>query len=169
MDKGAICRIKTSEWLGGFYSTYSVVPKRDGGFRLILDLRNLNGYLKVLRFHMLSPARGLQVVSRNQWFVTLDLREACFHVTVHPVHWQYLRFAFEGRAYEFMVLPFGLSLAPRTFTKCMDAVLASLTYRGLLILNYLDDWLICAPTRTQVLSDRRHAPDPHRRAGHYCK
>lgn len=69
-------------------------------------------------------------------------------------HWQYLLFAFEGRAYEFMVLPFGLSLAPRTFTKRMDAVLAPLTSRGLLSLNYLDDWLICAPTRTQVLSDR---------------
>ncbi|XP_045545924.1 uncharacterized protein [Salmo salar] len=36
----------------------------------------------------------------------------------------------------------------------MDAVLAPLTSRGLLILNYLDDWLICPSTRTQVLSDR---------------
>ncbi|KAK6300942.1 hypothetical protein J4Q44_G00290400 [Coregonus suidteri] len=99
-------------------------------------------------------ARVLQAVSRDQWFVTLDLRDAYFHVPVHPAHWQYLRFTFEGTAYEFMVLPFGLFLAPHTFTKCLYAVLAPLTSRGLLILNYLDNWLICAPTRTQVLSDR---------------
>ena len=103
---------------------------------------------------MLYPASVLKAVSRDQWFVTLDLRDAYFHVPVHPAHWQYLRFAFEGTAYEFMVLPFVLYLAPGTFTKCIDTVLAPLTSRGLLFLNYLDDWLICAPTRTQVLSDR---------------
>ncbi|KAJ8400138.1 hypothetical protein AAFF_G00398320 [Aldrovandia affinis] len=47
-------------------------------------------------------------------------------------------------AFEFKVLPFGLSLALRTFTKCMDAVLALLTAWGIQILNYLDDWLVCA-------------------------
>ncbi len=31
-----------------------------------------------------------------------------------------LRFAFGGKAYQYKVLPFGLALAPRTFTKCMD-------------------------------------------------
>ncbi|XP_045900565.1 uncharacterized protein LOC123968112 [Micropterus dolomieu] len=34
--------------------------------------------------------------------------------------------------------------APRTFTRCMDAVIAPMRQRGLRILNYLDDWLICA-------------------------
>jgi hypothetical protein len=86
---------------------------------------------------MLSPVRVLQAVSRDQWFVTLDLRDAYFHVPVHPANLRYLRFAFEGTAYEFIALPFCISLAPRTFTKCMDGALAPLTSPGLLILNYL--------------------------------
>jgi len=33
---------------------------------------------------------------------------------------------------------------PHTFSKCMDAALAPLRLQGILILNYIDDWLILA-------------------------
>ena len=59
-----------------------------------------------------------------------------------------------GQAYQYTVLPFGLSLAPRTFTKCMDAALAPLRLRGMRVLNYLDDWLIIAQSRSQLVEHR---------------
>ncbi|KAI2660631.1 ORF V: Enzymatic polyprotein [Labeo rohita] len=71
-----------------------------------------------------------------------------------PHHRRFLRFAFEGVAYQYTVLPFGLSLAPRTFTKCMDAALAPLRQRGIRILNYLDDWLVLAQSEEELLSHR---------------
>ena len=151
--KRAIRKLEPSEQLSGFYSRYFIVPKKDGGYRPILDLRMLNRCLKNLTFKMLSPARVLQAVSKGLWFTTLDLKDAYFHVPIHPSHWKYLRFAFEGEAYEYQVLPFGLSLAPRTFTKCMDAVLEPLSSRGVQVLNYLDDWLLCAASRTQAARD----------------
>ncbi len=49
-----------------------------------------------------------------------------------------------------MVLPFGLALAPRTFTKVMDAALAPLRLQDIRALNYLDDWLILAHSRELV-------------------
>ncbi|XP_056260073.1 uncharacterized protein LOC130186807 [Seriola aureovittata] len=66
---------------------------------------------------------------------------------------KYLRFFFQGNAYEYNVLPFGLSLSPRTFTKCMEAALTHLRRQGIHILNYLDDWLICSPTEHQAQLD----------------
>ena len=44
---------------------YFLVPKKDSGFHPILDLRQLNQFVKVLPFHMLRKAVVLQVVSEG--------------------------------------------------------------------------------------------------------
>ncbi|KAK7921774.1 hypothetical protein WMY93_008676 [Mugilogobius chulae] len=146
LSKRAIRPLNLWEVKQGFYSPYFLVPKRTGGFRPILDLRRLNRYLKVLPFHMLRLKVLFQAIRAGDWFTTVDLRDAYFHVPIDPAHRRYLRFAFNGMAYEYNVLPFGLSLSPRTFTKCMDAALSLLRRRGIRVLNYLDDWLVCAPS-----------------------
>lgn len=51
----------------------------------------------------------------------------------------FLKFTFDGVVYQNTVLPFGLALALRTVTKCVDAALSSLRQMGVHILNYLDD------------------------------
>ncbi len=51
-----------------------------------------------------------------------------------PYHRRFLRFAFKCMAYQYKVL----SLASRTFTRCMDAALSPLRQMGIHILNYLD-------------------------------
>ena len=57
LGKGAIEVIEPREQLDGFYSTYFLEPKKDGGIRPILDL-GLNQFLKVLPFQ-LCVADGL--------------------------------------------------------------------------------------------------------------
>ncbi|KAI2648413.1 ORF V: Enzymatic polyprotein [Labeo rohita] len=49
---------------------------------------------------------------------------------------------FIGRAYQLKVLPFGLALSPRIFTKLAEGALAPLWEQDIRILNHLDDWLI---------------------------
>ncbi|XP_057701544.1 uncharacterized protein LOC130921537 [Corythoichthys intestinalis] len=137
----------------GFYSTYFLVPKKTGGFRPVLDLRGLNRYLKVLPFRMLTVADVLRVVARGEWFTSVDLKDAYFHVPVAPRHRRFLRFAYRGRHWQFRVLPFGLSLSPRVFTRVVRAGLAPLQSVGMKILPYLDDWLLCAPSRAQAYGD----------------
>ncbi|KAI2657129.1 Transposon Ty3-G Gag-Pol polyprotein [Labeo rohita] len=109
-----------------FYSQYFIVPKKDGGLRPILDLRLLNRSVMRLKFKMLTVNQVLSQIRSEGWFVTIDLKDAYFHVSILPQHRKFLRFAFRGKAYQYRILPFGLALFPCTFTKCVDAALAPL-------------------------------------------
>lgn len=46
--------------------------------------------------------------------------------------------------YQYRVLHFDLSLSPSVFTQCVQVALEPLQWEGMLILPYLDDWLLCA-------------------------
>lgn len=48
----------------------------------------------------------------------------------------------------------GLSLAPRNFTKCMDAAVSPLKQKGARILNYFDDWLVLAQSEPELDTHR---------------
>ncbi len=138
LQKGAIEEVPQSEVERGFFSRYFLVPKRDGGLRPILDLRRLNFSIYKGKFKMLT-IKTIMSTKEGDWFVTIDLKDAYFHIQVVQRHRRFLRFGFGGKAYQYKVLPFGLALAPRTFTKCMDAALAPLRLQGIRVLNYLDD------------------------------
>ncbi|XP_067241145.1 uncharacterized protein [Chanodichthys erythropterus] len=154
LQKGAIERVPPPSKLSGFYSRYFIVPKKDGGLRPIIDLRVLNRSVQKLKFKMLTLKQIISQIRSEDWFVTIDLKDAYFHVSIHPSHRKFLRFAFGGEAYQYKVLPFGLSLSPRTFTKCVDAALAPLRLQGIRILNYIDDWLILAHSEQQAVQHR---------------
>ena len=147
LSKGAIREVEKDDHKAGFRSHYFLIPKRDGGLRPVLDLRGLNRYLRPLWCKMLTAPRVRQAINQGDWFATIDLKDAYFQIPIWRGHWRFLRFQSGDRTYEFMVLPFGISLAPRTFTRCMEAVLGPLRLRGLRVLNYLDDWLVCAQTQ----------------------
>ncbi len=154
LAKDAIEPVPPADMRSGFYSPYFIVPKKSGGLRPILDLRVLNRALHRLPFKMLTPKRIFGCVRPRDWFAAIDLKDAYFHVSILPHHRPFLRFAFEGRAYQYKVLPFGLSLSPRVFTKVAEAALVPLREQGVRILNYLDDWLILAQSQDQLCEHR---------------
>ncbi len=150
LQKQAIEVAHGPDQLNGFFSRYFLIPKKDGGIRPILDLRDLNVFLKRLPFHMLRVADVIRAVNRNDWFVTIDLRDAYYHIPIAAHHRRFLRFHVNGVTYQFRVLPFGLALAQRTFTKYVRVALEPLQRQGMLILPYLDDWLLCGQSQHQV-------------------
>ncbi|KAL0173474.1 hypothetical protein M9458_029442, partial [Cirrhinus mrigala] len=154
LRKEAIEVIPPHDRESGFYSRYFIVPKKDGGLRPILDLRLLNRSVMRLKFKMLTIKQVVSQIRSEDWFVTIDLKDAYFHVSILPQHRKFLRFAFRGEAYQYRGLPFGLALSPRTFTKCVDAALAPLRLQGIRILNYIDDWLILAQSEMVAVRHR---------------
>ncbi len=93
-------------------------------------------------------------IRSDDWFVMIDLKDACFHVSILPCHRKFLRFAFGGKVYQYLVIPFGLALSPRIFTKCVDAALVPLRLQGIRIMNYIDDWLILAQSHQLAVRHR---------------
>ncbi len=154
LAKDAIEPVPPADMRSGLFSPYFIVPKKGGGLRPILDLRVLNRALHKLPFKMLTQKRIFGCVRPLDWFAAIDLKDAYFHVSILPRHRPFLHFAFEGQAYQYKVLPFGLSLSPRVFTKVVEAALVPLREQGVRILNYLDDWLILAQSRKQLSAHR---------------
>ncbi len=76
-----------------------------------LDLRVLNDSVMQLKFKMLTVRQIVPQIRSEDWFVTIDLKDAYFHISILPYHRKFLRFAFGGRAYQYQVLPFGLAWA----------------------------------------------------------
>ena len=151
LDKKAIREVPLCQSRGGFYSRYFLVKKKGGGLRPILDLRMLNRYLKAFKFKMLTAKSLVRSLRQNDWFTSIDLKDAYFHIPIYPPHRKFLRFGFRGRVYEYTVLPFGMSLSPRVFVKCTEAALAPLRRRGLRVASYIDDWLLSADSAQEAL------------------
>ncbi len=80
----------------GFTPHNFLIPTKDRCFQPVLDLCHLN-----------------QSVMERDWFVSVD---AYFYVPIVPNFRKFLRFSFQGQAYQFRVLPFGLSLSNNTLS-----------------------------------------------------
>lgn len=70
----------------GLYSHYFLVPKKDGGLRPILDLRQLNCVLAKHSFKMITVKQLLTHISPRDWFISVDLKDTCFQIQIAPCH-----------------------------------------------------------------------------------
>ncbi len=80
----------------GLYSRYFIVPKKDVGLCPILDLRVLNDSIMQFKFKMLTLRQIVPQIRSEDWFVTIDLKDAYLHTSTLPCHRKFLRFAFGG-------------------------------------------------------------------------
>ncbi len=100
LEKGAVERVPPNELESGFYSRYFVVPKRDRGAPP--NSRS--------QTHQQS---ALQTSVQDDNAETYALKDAYFHIQIAPHHRRFLRFALEGTAFQYSVLPFGLAQGER--------------------------------------------------------
>ena len=120
LDKRAILELDPMSLSKGFYSRIFLVPKKHDGFRPVFDLKSLNQHVCKEKFKMTTPRVVSNALHKGDWAVSIDLKDAYFHVPKHKKSRHLLRFAVAEndvlRVFEFRALPFGLTSAPRVFT-----------------------------------------------------
>ena len=65
-------------------SGISTVPKKDGGFRLIVDLRGVNNHLKPPKFVYEDIKQVIDIVKPKDKIITLDIKNGFYHIKVAP-------------------------------------------------------------------------------------
>ena len=147
LEKGAIRQVSPSL---SYMSRLFLVTKKDGGFRPIINLKRLNKlYMIPPHFRMDTPSDVASLLRLGDWAATIDLKDAYFHVAVHHRFRRYLRFGWKGKIYEFLVLPFGICIAPFIFTKLTKPIAAFLRSLGIRCIFYLDDILVIGSSRAE--------------------
>jgi len=134
---------------GQFVSQIFVVPKKDGKFRPVVNLKALNRFMKHFKMEVVHLLKDL--LQKGDWMVTTDLKDAYLSVPVAQEHRSFLRFTWGCQLFQFQCLPFGLSTARRVFTKIIKPVIALLRQQGIWVIIFLD-MLLMAQKREDLLA-----------------
>ena len=113
--------------------------KKDGSYRMILDLTWVNEHVFYEHFKMHLLNTALEMMRPRCWMGSVDLKDAYYSVPVKDSYRKFLRFRWRDRLYQFTALPNGLACAPRIFTKILNPVFAFLRERGHESFQYIDD------------------------------
>ena len=148
--KNAIERVHKQTSLG-FFNRLFLVPKPNNKWRPILDLSNLNPFLKTEKFKMETPETIRTSLQKGEWVTSIDFKDAYFHIPIQEQSRKYLRFHVQGQTFQFKALPFGLSTAPMEFTVIAKEVKLMATQKGIRLHQYLDDWLVRATSHRACL------------------
>ena len=134
-----------------FVSPVFLCPKKDGGYRMILNLKQFNKYAEHISFKMEMLQHILQMVEFGWHMTSIDITDAFLSVPVKKAHSILLKFVFQGKVYMYLVLPFGYTGSLRIFTKILKPILARLHSWGLLVSFYFDDSWRGAPAYRKCL------------------
>ena len=138
--KGAVRKLSKAEakQKPGFYSKLFTVPKPNGTWRMIIDMRKLNSHIAKKKFKMQGLKDVRSSLKPNMYGCVIDISDAYYHVSIHRKSRKYTRFMLDGDVYEYLGLPMGLTCSPRIFTKISKAVADVLRKRGIIIIIYID-------------------------------
>ncbi len=155
--KGAIKQANPCQ--GEYLSNIFLRPKKDGTMRPIINLKGLNKFVKYRHFKMETFEYALTLIRKSCYLASVDLKDAYLTVPIAPEHQKYLRFRWRNNLWQFTCLCFGLSSAPRIFTKIMKPATGMLRSKGHISSNYLDDSLLIGDSEDECsrnVHDRCH-------------
>lgn len=120
--------------------------KKAGGRRTIVDMRSANKALYRDLYQMPHPETIFPKLAGARHFTKLDLKNAFFHVELHPDSREITTFMTKRGMMRFRRLPFGMNVAPEVFQRIMQEVLDGC--EG--CTHYIDDILVFAKSAEEL-------------------
>lgn len=120
-------------------------------WRFVQDLQAVNAAVQPRAPNVPNPYTILsQVPPTAKFFSVVDLSNAFFSVPVHPESQFWFAFNFNGRGYTFTRLCQGYCESPTIYNEALKQSLESLVLSpDNALLQYVDDLMICSPTKEQ--------------------
>ncbi len=146
-------------------SGLGVVPKKDGGSRIIYHLSaphgySVNDFINPLDFSLSYCSIDEAIAMVNQLgpgalMGKIDLKSAFRLCPVRKQDWHYLGIHWKGAYYIDKCLPFGLRSAPFLFNLLASAIewIAVHNYGIKRLIHYLDDFFTAGPPQSEVCHD----------------
>ena len=113
----------------------------DGGTRLILNLKELNEFVVYEHFKMDDIKTIINMVTRNCFMVTIDLKDAYYSVAISRLFQKFLKFKWKDKLFCFTCFPNGLGSCPRKSTKSNKVPITTLHFENMPLSDYIDDFI----------------------------
>jgi len=124
-------RPSTSEWRSPTF----IVPKKNGESRIVFDYRKLNAITKRNAYPLPSIQTLMDKFKDMEYISTIDMKSGYWHIPIAEEDRAKTAFVFNGKLWEWCVMPFGPTNAPPYFQKVMNEIFKDLEY----VQVYLDD------------------------------
>uniref|UniRef100_A0A0C9Q0M0 Tf2-1_6 protein n=1 Tax=Fopius arisanus TaxID=64838 RepID=A0A0C9Q0M0_9HYME len=137
-------------WETGFISPMFLIPKTDGKFRQIFNLRCLNEYLQPPKFRLINQRKIPYFLQKDDFLAKIDLSQAYLHIPIKLSHRRFLCLSYKDQLFNITCLPFGLSTAPLAFSRITNWIADVLRQKGIRVVVYLDDFLLAHQDAQQL-------------------